>query len=309
MRDRQLVVSGASRKFRASLTLPTIPARGGVVPLHPAGDPSKDQLLFRHLSRILPPIGVAVLRFDRRRTLVGKDVPFRDQATDGLDAIEALRLQLPRPDLPVGFWGWSQGAWAASLAAARSDRVGFLVLLACTGVSPAVQMRYGTAEQLRARGFGAKDRSDLLKLRLAFEGALRGTVSRLSAQKSIDRYSDCPWFRFASVPPRLTAQTKWQDMDFDPSRSFRRIAVPTLLFYGETDEWTPVTPSVRAWRQAQRISRNRDVTVVRLPNTTHSPTIAGRMKARAISQEYSRSMVDWLNDRLPPSDIGSPEKV
>ena len=71
---------------------------------------------------------------------------------------------------PLGLWAWSQGAWAAALAAARSTEIAFLVLLAACGVSPAEQMRYGTAEQLRRNGYGDDDSlRELAELRSALE--------------------------------------------------------------------------------------------------------------------------------------------
>ncbi len=232
------------------------------------------------------------------------DVPLEDQATDGLEALDALTSHLPRSDLPVGFWGWSQGTWAATLGASRSARVGFLILIACIGVSPAAQMRYGTAEHLRSSGFSAMDRAHLLEMRIAFEGAIRGTVSRASAQKIIDRYSARPWFRQAWVPPKLPAEMSWKDMDYDPIPSFEKVAVPTLLFYGETDEWTPIEASVQAWKRATRVSGYKDITVLRLPGATHAPTIGGKMIPNVISPEYSRSMTAWIESHFPRSDGG-----
>jgi hypothetical protein len=49
----------------ADLTVPP-GARAGLIPLHPANDPSRGSLLFADLAEQLPPLGVAVLRYDRR---------------------------------------------------------------------------------------------------------------------------------------------------------------------------------------------------------------------------------------------------
>ncbi|MFI7437667.1 hypothetical protein [Micromonospora haikouensis] len=43
----------------------------------------------------------------------------------------------------------------------RFDLVAFLVLVSGSGVSPAVQMRYGTAEQPRRNGYGDADLAEL----------------------------------------------------------------------------------------------------------------------------------------------------
>ena len=142
MRSERLAASSADREFTAKLTLP----KGGgpfpaVVCIHPANDPSRDHFLFLHLEALLPPLGIAVARFDRR----GDNVPFLDQARDVEAVLEALAA---RPDIDasrIGLWGFSQGAWIAPLVASRSDRVAFLILVAATGVSPIEQLRYVTA--------------------------------------------------------------------------------------------------------------------------------------------------------------------
>ena len=39
-------------------------------------------------------------------------------------------------------------------------------------------------------------------------------------------------------------------MDYDPRPMFARVQVPALIFFGDADSWTPVEPSVEAWRAA-----------------------------------------------------------
>jgi uncharacterized protein len=294
-----VVLRRAHPRLTGVLTFPSGPVRAGLVPLHPASDPSRDQLLFYHLVRTLPPLGVAVLRYDRRAKRDGHDVPLEHQAADALAAIRALRARTHDPALVVGLWGWSQGAWAAALAAAKSSSVGFLILAASTGVSPAVQMRYGTEEHLRRAGYGRKAREELVELRLALESAIRGTLSVREAQQVIDRYAGRPWFPLAWVPRKLPARMAWRDMDFEPRRVFEKVSVPTLLFYGASDEWSPVEPSIASWKLAARTSGNRQVEILRLRGTTHAPTLRGKMAWGAISPLYTRKIETWLEKVLP----------
>src|SRR5215472_2513106 len=168
----------------AVLSLPfSAPLIGGIVPLHPADDASREQFLFRHLADLLPRHGVAVLRFDRRATADGRDVPLALQAQDALAALTTLRHQARSASgleetMPVGLWGFSQGAWAAPLAASLSADVAFLALVASTGVSPARQMRYGTAEHLRRAVYDQEALAELALLRSTCEDYLRGQVGR-----------------------------------------------------------------------------------------------------------------------------------
>jgi uncharacterized protein len=274
------------------LTVPEGRVRSGLVPLHPASDGSRRQFLFKHLVDTVVPRGVAVLRFDRRSSPSGEDVPFAVQAEDALEALAALRSEVG--GVPLGLWAWSQGAWAAALAAANSSDVSFLVLLAACGVSPALQMRYGTAEQLRRNGHGDDAAlAELLELRTALEEAVRDRSRLDASQAVVDHYADRPWFPLAYVPRTLDPSADWPDMDFDPAPILAAVRCPVLLFYGEEDEWTPIEPSIAAWERAG----NPELTVVRLAGTDHAPTFGGVHERTAVSPAYTQALVDWLERR------------
>ena len=274
------------------LTVPEERVRSGLVPLHPASDGSRRQFLFEHLVDTVVPRGVAVLRFDRRASPTAEDVPFAVQAEDALRALDELRSEVG--DVPLGLWAWSQGAWAAALAAASSADVAFLILLAACGVSPAAQMRYGTAEQLRRHGFDDPTAlGELSELRAALEDQFRDPGRLADSQGVVDRYADRPWFELAHVPRTLDPAAAWPDMDFDPAPTLAAVRCPVLLFYGEEDEWTPIEPSIAAWERAG----NPELTVVRLAGTDHAPTFGGVHERDAVSPAYTQALVDWLGDR------------
>jgi hypothetical protein len=171
--------------------------------------------------------------------------------------------------------------------------VAFLVLLAACGVSPAVQMRYGTAEQLRRRGYDDDALRELAELRAALEDALRDRSLLEAAQTVVDRYADRPWFPHAHVPRTLEPSAEWPDMDFDPAPILASLRCPVLLFYGEKDEWTPIEPSIAAWERAAG-----PVTVVRLAGADHAPTLGGVHDLDAVSPAYAQALTEWLDERL-----------
>jgi alpha-beta hydrolase superfamily lysophospholipase len=70
---------------------------------------------------------------------------------------------------------------------------------------------------------------------------------------------------------------------------FEQVRVPALLFYGEDDAWTPVEPSVAAWRKA----RGGDADIVVIPDASHEMT----MPDGTIAPEYERRLVGWLVER------------
>jgi pimeloyl-ACP methyl ester carboxylesterase len=236
------------------------PVRLGLVPLHPADCGSRNHPLFLHLADLLTDRGVAVERSDRRPAPPGRDVPLADQASDALVAMGRIRQQT---GARVGVWGFSQGAWAAALAAADDQATAFLITVSASGVSPACQMRYGTRDQLRRRGFAT---AELDVLRETYEQYLRGELGRDAAQTVVDAAATRPWFDLAWVPRSLPEAGSWPDMDFDPRKAISRVQCPILAFWSSTDEWIPLERSVARWRPPGAL------TTVRLPDAAHEPS-------------------------------------
>ncbi|WHT23148.1 alpha/beta hydrolase [Crossiella sp. CA-258035] len=290
----ELTVQADDARLPATLDLPAGPVRGAVVVLHGAGAGQRSYFCYAHLARLLPSIGIAVLRHERRPGSGGHDVPLTQQADDAAAAIALLRGHTG--EVPIGVWGWSQGAWAAPLTAVRHPgQVDFLVLLSCSGVSPAEQMRYGTAEQLRRNGFSAAARAELHRLRVTVENYQRGVTDRATAQRAVDAAAGQPWFPLACVNRRLPDRPGgWADLDFDPTPVFAQLTCPTLLYYGETDAWVPVEASVAAWHRAATAP----LTIHRLEGCDHLPTHDEGNSIADISEQYSDTLCAWLDAQL-----------
>lgn len=261
-----------------------------VVALHGAGEGTRDGLLYEHLHRVLPPGGIGVVTFDRRgegeSTGDASRGRFNVQVEDALAVREAVEAEL------VGLWGYSQGGWVAPLAAAASDRIAFLVLVASTGVTPSEQMMYATAQQLRVAGYDEQVVDRALELRRRFEDWVHGRGRDREEELEADLLAalDEPWFSHLFLPAMLFDDEGcrlWiEEMDFDPRPVFAQVRVPTLCFYGEADSWTPVGPSVEAWRDA----RGDEVEIVVVPEAEHDMTLPDG----TFAPEYERKLVDWL---------------
>jgi pimeloyl-ACP methyl ester carboxylesterase len=261
-----------------------------IVALHGAGEGTRESPLYRHLHELLPPAGIGVVTFDRRgegeSTGDSTRGRFELQVEDALAIIEALDARR------VGLWGISQGGWIGPLAAAASDQVAFLVLVASTGVTPSEQMMYAVDRQLRLAGYGDDVVERALELRRRFEGWVHTRAADPDEQLAAELWAgvDEPWWSQVWLPPTLLDEEScrlWiEEMDFDPRPVFARVRVPTLLFYGEADSWTPVEPSVEAWRAA----RGDEVEIVVIPGAEHDLTLPdGRL-----SPDYRQMLVDWL---------------
>ncbi|MCX4387692.1 alpha/beta hydrolase [Micromonospora peucetia] len=284
------------QQLPAILDLPPGPARAALAVLHGSHEGTRSYFLYEHLARLLPPAGVAVLRYDRRPRIDGRDVPLTVQADDAAAALDVLRRQVG--DVPVGLWGFSQGAWAAALTASRHP-VDFLVLVGCSGVSPARQMRYGTAEQLRRHGYGDTDLAELDRLRRVAEACLRGELPRPLAQMELDAAVERPWFPLAFLPHQMSEPGAWADMDFDPEPVFAALTCPVLLCYGETDAWTPIEESLTVWHRAARAV---DLTIARLAGCDHAPTLHEAENLAGVSPQYEQILLSWLDRQLPAGD-------
>jgi hypothetical protein len=291
---RQFVLTvGSGVALDAALAVPDGPGRHpALIGLHPEDDASRDHYLFRHLAQVLPPRGIAVLRYDRR----GDDVPLERQAEDAQSAVAALKSRDDIDAGHIGLWGFSQGAWVAPLVAASSTDVAFPVLVASTGVSPAEQMLYGTAKHARQAGFGDEVVERIVELRRTVDEWRRGNVTQARAQSAVDAVADEPWFEHAWLRRELD-DGAWPDMDFDPEPIFSLVRIAVLLIYGEDDEWQPLDASIATWQRAARRAGNADVTVVRLAGTGHAPTLGAREDQHAIAPEYERTLVEWLETR------------
>jgi uncharacterized protein len=264
-----------------------------IVALHGAGEGTRDYPLYRHLHEVLPPAGIGVVTFDRRgeggSTGDSSRGRFELQVEDALAVLEAIDAER------IGLWGISQGGWVGPLAAAASDEVAFLVLIASTGVTPAEQMMYAVEKQLLLAGYGEDVVARALELRRRFEDWVHTTAPEPDEELAADLWAglDEPWWSQVWLPPTLLDRESvrlWiEEMDFDPGPIFARVRVPTLLFYGEADSWTPVEPSVAAWRAA----RAREVEIVVVPGAEHDL----RLSDGTLAPQYEPTLLGWLTSR------------
>ena len=261
-----------------------------IVALHGAAEGVGDSGVYRHLHELLPPAGIGVVTFDRRGeggstgdVTRGRFAPQVEDALAVMEAIDATR---------VGLWGFSQGSWIGSLAAVASDEVAFLVLVASTGVTPSEQMMYAVERQLRLAGYNDDIVARALRLRRRFEDWVHREPREQDTELADELRAalDEPWYAQIWLPPVLLDEQErrlWiEEMDFDPRPVFARVQVPTLLFYGGADSWTPIEPSISAWREA----RGEQVDISVIPEAEHDLTLPDG----SLSPEYQSTLVDWL---------------
>jgi len=287
--DLSIPVEGA--ELAAALSRPDSDRPPAVIAVHGAERGVRDWYLYEHLHRVLPPAGIAVVTFDRRGDGDSTGEPsrgrFEQQANDALAVIEQTTRAVDLDPERIGLWGISQGGWVAPLAATMSDRVAFLVLLASCGVTPGEQMRWTAGFQTR-REFGDEAGAEAEQLWEHALGWMRG-ADRAQLDAAVAEARTKPWWRTAffpaEVPPDEARDEVRTELDFDPVPVFARVRVPTLLVYGDQDEWIPVDDSLAAWREA----RGEEIDIVVVLGTGHEPA-----HGEEVSREYEESLVTWL---------------
>ncbi|MGI9586203.1 MAG: alpha/beta hydrolase family protein [Acidimicrobiia bacterium] len=268
-------------------------SQGICVALHGANEPSTDFFLYEHLADVMPPMGWDVLRFHRRPAVQG--VPLEQQVADLLIVIDSARSKLGGDHVSIGLWGFSQGAWTASLAASEVG-VAFLVLVGFSAVTPGEQMRYATANYLRSAGHSEQSIAELANLRSAYEAYHRGDVSQPEAQAIVDRSRAQDWFDLAYVPAQLPPLAEIEDpglFDFNPLPYLVDADTPTLLFYGDDDEDVPFSASVAAVKQADHLRAE----VHRLPGARHDLSVGQGDDHPTLHPEYESELTRWITQR------------
>ena len=239
-------------QLRGTLYLPG--ARGkvpAVVAFHGASEPTRDLALYDHLKRMLPPLGIAVLVFDRRASGQSSGKPaegdYVQLADDGI-AAQRMLARDPRIDASrIGFWGLSQGGWLSLLAASRSAKAAFAIAVSAPMTTPDVQMRFAVANVLKIRGHPQSDIDLAVAARKAVDDFERGKLDRKTAQARVDAAAAQPWFDEIYMGKTFhdPAESGWaKEIRNDPMDAVAKIRIPVLIVYGSRDPWVPVSVSM-----------------------------------------------------------------
>jgi dipeptidyl aminopeptidase/acylaminoacyl peptidase len=257
-------------ELRGTLFLPREGrALAAIVALHGASSPLQASPLYRHLHEMLPPLGIAVLIYDRRGSgRSGGDLATSDYDQLADDAGAAVRMLASDPRIDarrIGVWGLSQGGWLSLLAAARHPEIAFAIAISAPVVTPDVQMVFSSTNHLRVNGYPQAEIDQMLAARNAVDAYMRGTGDRALAQHRVDAARHKPWFKllYMSETVEDRATSRWRkEIEHDPLHTLERVHVPTLLIYGAEDPVVPVAISVDRLAATAAKHPNRQVAVV-----------------------------------------------
>ncbi|MCL6741108.1 lysophospholipase [Sphingomonas sp. RB56-2] len=269
-RSEEKLFENGGTKLAGTLVLPKMPGKVPVaVILHGASSPLRSEVLYDHLKRMLPALGIAVFSYDRRGTGrsggVARGNDYELLADDGIAAARML-AQDPRIDANrIGFWGLSQGGWLSLLAASKYGPTAFAISVSAPMVTPDAQMNFAVANIMRIKGFGQADIDLAIAARTAVDEFERGRLDRPTAQARVDEAASKPWFDLIYLDRTFGDPDKsgWaKEIRHDPLASIGAIRAPTLIIYGSSDPWVPAARSMDRLRAFTQSHRNFETVVV-----------------------------------------------
>lgn len=220
-----------------------------VIALHGAGVPLRTDPLYRHLTGIMPRLGVAVFLYDRRgsgQSTSGGAAPgnFDLLAEDAVAAFAKLTREPGIDPNRIGFWGLSQGGWLTLLAAAKEQRAAFAIAVSAPMAAADVQMNFAVSNILRIRGQPQAVIDRAIRARTIVDDYARGRRSRAEAEAAEADVRSEPWYDRIWLKGNIDDPEWRQQISADPLRALEGSKVPTLIIFGQADPWVPVAASL-----------------------------------------------------------------
>ncbi|GIH92654.1 alpha/beta hydrolase family protein [Planobispora siamensis] len=258
---QDITVEARGTTLGATIRAPLTPGRHpALVFVQGAGPGVRDE--FTTQAEWLATAGIVTLVYDKRT--VGYDFRHRDFDLLADDALRVLAALKKRPDVDpdrIGLWGVSEGSWVAPIAAAKSEDVGFTVLVSAPNVSPMRQVSWALGEQLD---------------RLHAPSGVRELLIR--AMGAVDMN----FLRHDGVP------------------ALRGMRQPVLALYGTRDPSIPFVESSQVLTRALAEGGNRSYTIRYLDGADHGMRLHGGPFAPGYLETLA-NWVEGLPDTAVPS--------
>jgi uncharacterized protein len=304
-RQEQVRFRNGKVTLAGTLLLPPTGGRHPALIFHEgSGDWTRDDTWFSRPVDLFLKHGIAVLLYDKRG--VGGSTgdwhtsSYTDLADDLLAGVRLLKSRRDINPRQIGVRGFSQGGWIASLAAARSRDVAFIIYISASGA--------GTIEEQDTASLLAKMRADGFS-EAEIEGARR--FVRLTYQAP---HSSEAWQRLQAALPNARSQRwfsrtigglprenwVWEqrrlNAGYDPAVTFRRVRCPVLIIFGEKDN---PAQSITRIEQALREAGNRDYTVRVFPGADHDLEVGQPGDGKIVWAEgFLELLTSWTLQRV-----------
>jgi dienelactone hydrolase len=325
LKIEDIAVPNGDVKLAGTLIEPTTPGRHpAIVFLHGSG--ANPRQAYFGLGYWLAEHGFAVVKFDKRGAgeSGGKWNGFPIYQTLGQDAAVLARWLQTRPDVDprrIGFWGLSEGAWTAPLAAAQFPDAAFVIMASGGGLSPAETELLDSEDQLRTDGrFSAEQIREAVNfqaLRDHYDQTGEGWDAYIEARK---RAVTQAWYNYPGTDlfgPSLATSAMWKlkaaSYFYDPRPTLSSLRQPVLSLFGALDTPAGVEQNVQSIRRAVGGSGKARLTVKIFRGANHDLLEAATGNGAELdrvtrfSPEFFPFVTGWLasNDR-PVARRGKP---
>jgi len=324
--EQEVVVDNAGIKLAGTLTLPR--AQGpfpAVILLTGSGPQNRDEMIFNHrpflvLADHLTRQGFAVLRTDDRG--VGESTgdfepaTMRDSTGDALACVKFLKNRPEIKCTAIGLLGHSEGGCVATMAAAQSSDVTFVIMMAGLGIKGYDNMVL--QDYLSARQAGAIEteavwvRDWVRKFYLVplQEKDNNSAEARLRAMRNAIRPEEkaaARWMGGITLDPKYAVSPPMRMMlAFDPIPFINRVKCPVLALNGDKDVQVPATDNLEGLAHAFKEAGNARVVIMKLPNLNHlfqtvvpgGPTDYGQIE-ETLAPVALAAISDWLKTHVP----------
>jgi pimeloyl-ACP methyl ester carboxylesterase len=280
VREEQVQFHNGDVTLAGTLLLPPAGTR------HPAlvfahGSGATPREWFWGFGYLMASRGFAVLAFDKRGTggSSGKlrGASFEDLADDVAAGARFLQSRREVDGRRIGFWGLSQGAWIAPMAAVRFPAAAFVVTLSGGGLTPAQQELFNSEYAMRKAGFSDEDVREALAFQTARNDFMRTGTGWDDYVERRARAKAKPWYGLAGTDlsgPETTAGEMWGRMKgfyfYDPMPTLRVLRAPLLAIFGELDSPEGVKANVVGITAAMQTGGHKDFTIRVFPNGRHN---------------------------------------
>jgi pimeloyl-ACP methyl ester carboxylesterase len=299
----------AGIKLAGTLTLPKGPGPfPAVILISGSGAQDRNETVFQHkpflvLSDYLTRRDLAVLRVDDRgvggSTGSVSDSTSLDFAQDVQTGVNFLKRHKKIDPQRIGLIGHSEGGIIAPIAAAQSQDIAFIVLMAGTGLTGEEILYLQGALISRAEGIGEEDiqkstqeqrrifavvkrEKDTDGLKKALRQLYEEDIAKLNEEER--KEAELTEEQWQAEIKRITSKWFRFFLTYDPKTALRKVTCPVLALNGELDLQVPPKENLAAIEMALIEAGNKDFTLKELPKLNHLFQTA---KTGAVS-EYAR---------------------
>lgn len=268
------------------------------------------------LEQLFVRAGFAVLTYDKRGVgpSAGKwqTSSFEDLADDAVAGARMLQTHRGIDRKRIGFWGLSQGAWIAPLAAARFGEAAFVIAASAGGLSPERQELLDTEYRLELAGFSPADIGEALAFQATRNSFMR-TGNGWDAYKAMrHRVRSLKWYGYGEARgPASSTDPYWANQRriyfYDPAMALEKLTCPVLFVFGALDTPRAVSENIAALQSSLAKAGNKDITLEVVPNAGHNLFLGETDSRKALTEQrlryapgYPQAFVTWSLNRTQP---------